>query len=137
MCARCVHALGRVQGLVVAGRFWCSYARVSRSPVTAAAPPPLAGQTGAQAGAGGAGRRRRVRPGVCARGIERVRVLLGGGGSVLTFFRLSLSLSLSLSLVFVYYSYMYSLFCSLFPSLLSSLLSISMTIKNGIEIIGL
>ena len=25
MCARCVHALGRV----AAGRFWCSYARVS------------------------------------------------------------------------------------------------------------
>ena len=33
VCTRCVHALGLVQGrvlgLVVAGRFWCSYAWVS------------------------------------------------------------------------------------------------------------
>ena len=45
MCARCVLALGRVLGvlgrvlgLVVAGRFWCSYAWVSLTPTARVRP---------------------------------------------------------------------------------------------------
>ena len=34
----CVLALGRVLGLVVAGRFWCSYAWVSLTPTPPARP---------------------------------------------------------------------------------------------------